>query len=94
MKRMYHAVCACHAQPGSAATLVARAGAAGADVRVQSVTLMATRKVAQLMNSTWDAVVTSVGKETFRIRRRKDRLSSQCPLRCYESELRVSTDEH
>ena len=94
MKRMYHAVCACGAQPGSATTLVARAGTAGADVRVRSVTLMATSKVVRLVSSTWAAVVTSVGKKTFRIRRRKDRLSSQCPLRCYESELRVSTDEH
>ena len=62
-----------------------REKAEGADVRVRSVTIIATRKIAQLMDSTWDAVVTSVGREICFIRRRKERLSSQCPLLCYEA---------
>ena len=63
---------------------MARKRAEGSDPRVQSVTVIAARKVAQLTGSTWNAVVTSGGNGTFLVRRRKDRLSSQCPLLCYE----------
>ena len=66
---------------------MAQAEPAGAEVRVQSVTILAIKKVVRLVDSTWDAMETSVGKRTFLIRRRKDRLSSQCPLLCYESEI-------
>jgi hypothetical protein len=61
-----------------------RKGSGEADLRVQSVTVVAARKVVQQTDDALDAVVTSAGKGTFLIRRRKEHLSSPCPLLCYE----------
>jgi hypothetical protein len=82
MRRQGQAVTkGCDARAGQRA---AREESEGSDLRVRNVTVIATRKVDQLMDGAWDTVVTSGGKGTFLIRRRKDRLSSQCPLLCYE----------
>jgi hypothetical protein len=51
------------------------------DLCVQSVTVTATKKVVQTTDDGLDAVVTSAGKGTFLIRRRK---GGPCPLLCYE----------
>lgn len=64
--------------------VVAPKGCDALDLCVQSLTVIETRKVVQTTDEGWDAVVTSGGKGTFLIRRRKGRLSAQCPLLCYE----------
>ena len=61
----------------------AREGAEDLDLG-GSITIIATRKVVQMTDDGWDAVVTSGGKGTFLIRRGKGHLSTQCPLLCYE----------
>ncbi len=66
-------------------------GARGPAMRVLRMTAIATRKVVQLRDSAWDAVVKSVDKGTFFIRRRKELLSGACPLRGYEV-CRVEND--
>ena len=84
MRRQKQAVMAkeCDAIAGN---LMAQEGAEGSDLRVQSVTVIPTRKVVQLMDGTWNAVVTSGGKiTTFLIRHRKDHVAGQCPLLSYE----------
>ena len=97
MNGIYHphfSVCARCLPPENLAKRMARAGTEGADLRVQSVTRIATKKVAQLINGKWNAVVKSVGKGIFLIRRRRDRLASQCPLLRYEVEIRGNTNEY
>jgi hypothetical protein len=53
---------------------------------VQSITVIATNRIARQMDSTW---VTTFGKKTFVLRRREARLYSQCPLLSYESKARL-----
>ena len=66
----------------------AQAKAAGAVVHVRSITIVAIRKVARMVDGAWDAMVISAGKGKFLIHRRKDQRSGHCPLLCYESELK------
>ena len=79
-----------HRAPSAkAAQRTAQAGTLGPDVRVQSVTVLAIRKVAQLMDSTWDALVLSLGPGQLHLRRRKDAAARPCPLLWYESASRI-----
>ena len=63
---------------------VAEKGCDASDVRVQSVTVIASVNAIQLTGDSRDAVVRSAVNGTFLIRQRKVRPSSQCPLLCYE----------
>ena len=53
-------------------------------MEVRRMTVRATQKVAQLVDSTWDAMVVAVGKGKFLFRRRKDHLAGHCPLLRFE----------
>jgi len=50
----------------------------------RNMTMRATRKVAQLVDSTWDAVANTVDKGVLLIRRRQGQRAEQCPFLCYE----------
>ena len=63
---------------------LARKWSEGLDLSMRNITVIATSKIAQLMDGTWDTVLTSVGRGTFLIHRRTDGFSSQCPLLCYD----------
>ena len=59
----------------------------GAQTSVQSVTILAIRKVARLLDNTWDAMATTVSQGQFLIRRRPHQRPDQCPFLCFESTL-------
>ena len=84
-----HPVRAHRGLSAKASQRTAQAGTLGPDVRVQSVTVLAIRKVAQLMDSTWDALVLSLGPGQLHLRRRKDAAARPCPLLWYESALKI-----
>ena len=51
---------------------------------VQNLTVISSKMVAQMTDSTWHAMLTSVGKGKFLIRRRKNRTANACPLLNYD----------
>lgn len=55
----------------------------GATMCVSGVSVMPSRLAAQVTDGVWNAVVTTLGKGTFLIRRR-EMLAATCPLRAYE----------
>ena len=55
-----------------------------AKLNSKSITMRATRKVAQLVDSTWAAVASTVGQGVFLIRRCQGQQPGQCPFLCCE----------
>jgi len=53
-------------------------------IDAQSITMRATRKVARLVDSTWDAVAHTVDRGVLLIRRRQGRQADPCPFLRYE----------
>ena len=56
----------------------------GATMGVSGVSVIPSRLAAQVTDGVWNAVVTTLGKGTFLIRRRKNQPANRCPLRSYE----------
>ena len=69
---------------GMEGTFATRKGTENSDPDAGNLTVIATKRAMRITDHGWDAVITSSGKGTFLIRRRKDALSSQCPFFGYE----------
>lgn len=74
-----------------------RDGANASNVRVVSMTVIPGAMVAQMINSAWDAVITSADGEKILVRRRTKPPPGACPLLGYEvrriSGVKRSADE-
>ena len=56
----------------------------GSTTCASGVSVIPSRLAAQVTDGVWNAVVTTLGKGTFLIRRRKNQPANRCPLRSYE----------